>query len=386
MELAGEKEILKELEFSLKKLREEKDKDIRFALYNYIQNLLGVLKDIGSDYSLKRNEIFKDAKDYRKFNKKDKLYRKRFNDNFCYYKDFHSDYLNDILVRVEPLFYKKIDGIEYSLEDDKFSEEEFLSVLHDFCNSIGLSDLLNNMLDKKILSFDRKISDGNYLGLMIHNPLNGNSNILVDAFSYNIDSMFTLVHELGHVYDTSCFNSSINVSKYNDYMYKSLNVEVISKLFEKLFLDYLIKNNIKKGVAVDKLIDSFIIGHDYLFSLYAISLLEDKYIYGDRYQDISKEKLFELLGKYFENKEDVFTIIRCSDFDLIEDSVYAYGDIFSLFLKEYVSDCCFDSSLEFNRFMESRFSEFSDRFIINNGFSPSKYEELYKKNLELIKK
>ena len=35
---------------------------------------------------------------------------------------------------------------------------------------------------------------------------------------------------------------------------------------------------------------------------------------------------------------------------------------------------------------KERFDDFSDEFIINNGFSPKKYEELYKKRLELVKK
>ena len=36
--------------------------------------------------------------------------------------------------------------------------------------------------------------------------------------------------------------------------------------------------------------------------------------------------------------------------------------------------------------MKERFDDFCDEFIINNGFSPKKYEELYKKRLELVKK
>ena len=39
MKLGSEKEILEELDFCLKCLNEEKERDVRFALYNYIQNL-----------------------------------------------------------------------------------------------------------------------------------------------------------------------------------------------------------------------------------------------------------------------------------------------------------------------------------------------------------
>lgn len=386
MKLGSEKEILEELDFCLKCLNEEKERDVRFALYNYIQNLLRVLREIGSNYTMRKSDIFKDLKMYQKFQKQEKLYKKMFNDNFCFYKDFFADYLNDILVRTEPLFYKYIEDNEYSLENDEFSEKEFLDIFCGFCNKLGIGYLFDNVVDGKILSFDRKITDGNYLGLMIHNPLNGKSHILVDDFSYNIDSMFTLAHEMGHVYDVSFFDSKLNVSKYNDYMYKSLNVEVLSKLFEKLFLDYLIDNNIKKNVVIDKLIDSFIVEHDYIYSLYVLSLLDDRYIDSDRYLDISKDRLFDLVSKYFEDKKEVYDTIKNNDFLLIDNAVYAYGEIISLFLEDDVRDCSLSNSFLFNKFMDERFLEFSYNFMESNGFSPSKYQELYEKRLKLIKK
>lgn len=386
MKLGSEKEILEELDFCLKCLNEEKERDVRFALYNYIQNLLRVLREIGSNYTMRKSDIFKDLKMYQKFQKQEKLYKKMFNDNFCFYKDFFADYLNDILVRTDPLFYKYIEDNEYSLENDEFSEKEFLDIFCDFCTKLGISYLFDEVIDGKILSFDRKITNGNYLGLMIHNPLNGKSHILVDDFSYNIDSMFTLAHEMGHVYDVSFFNSKLNVSKYNDYIYKSLNVEVLSKLFEKLLLDYLIDNNIKKNVVIDRLIDSFIVGHDYLFSLYVLSLLDDRYIDSDRYLDISKERFFNLVSKYFEDKKEVYETIKNNDFLLIDDAVYAYGEIISLFLEDDVRDCSLSNSFLLNKFMDERFLEFSDNFMETNGFSPSKYQELYEKRLKLTKK
>ena len=386
MKLGTEKEILEELDFCLKCLNEEKERDVRFALYNYIQNLLRVLREIGSNYTMRKSDVFKDLKMYQKFQKQEKLYKKMFNDNFCFFKDFHVDYLNDILVRTEPLFYKYIEDNEYSLENDEFSEKEFLDIFCDFCTKLGISYLFDEVIDGKILSFDRKITNGNYLGLMIHNPLNGKSHILVDDFSYNIDSMFTLAHEMGHVYDVSFFNSKLNVSKYNDYMYKSLNVEVLSKLFEKLLLDYLIDNNIKKNVVIDRLIDSFIVEHDYIYSLYVLSLLDDRYIDSDRYLDISKERFFNLVSKYFEDKKEVYETIKNNDFLLIDDAVYAYGEIISLFLEDDVRDCSLSNSFLFNKFMDERFLEFSDNFMETNGFSPSKYQELYEKRLKLTKK
>lgn len=384
--LGSEKEIISELKFCLKRLENEKNREIKFALYGYIENLEGVLKNIGSDFKINNRDTFENKKEFQKFKSRFNLYEKNFVNDFCYYKDFHSDYLNDILVRIEPLFYEKIEGCPYSKQSNAFSKDEFITVFHDFCEELGIVYLFDSLVDKKIITFDIDDFDSKYYGLMLHNPLNGNSHVLVNNFSYNVDSMFTLAHEMGHVYDTECFNSSSSVSKYNKYMYNSLNIEVVSKLFENLLLDYLIKNNIKKEVAIDKLIDDLIIGHDNMFSTYIISLLDDEYIENDRYKYMSNDYFSSLVSKYINSKSGELNNISNYNLDLIDDIVYTYGDIISLFLKEYVSSCKLSNSLEFNKFMSERFNPFNDKFIDNNGLTPKKYEELYKKRLELVKK
>ncbi len=384
--LGSEKEIINELKFCLKRLETEKNREIKFALYSYIENLDGVLKTLGSGFKIKRKDIFKSEREYQKFKNKFNLYEKKFVSNFCYYKDVHSDFLNGILVRIEPSFYEKIEGCQYSEQSNAFSRDEFITVFHDFCEELGIVYLFDSLIDKKIISFDMNNSDSKYYGLMLHNPLNGNSHVLVNNFSYNVDSMFTLAHEMGHVYDTECFDSSSSVSKYNKYMYNSLNIEVVSKLFENLLLDYLIKNNIRKKVAIDKLIDDLIIGHDNMFSTYIISLLDDEYIENDRYKYMSNDYFSSLVSKYINSKSGELNNISNYNLDLIDDIVYTYGDIISLFLKEYVSSCKLSNSLEFNKFMRERFNPFNDKFFDNNGLTPKKYEELYKKRLELVKK
>ena len=137
---------------------------------------------------------------------------------------------------------------------------------------------------------------------------------------------------------------------------------------------------------IDKLIDSFIVEHDYIYSLYVLSLLDDRYIDSDRYLDISKDRLFDLVSKYFEDKKEVYDTIKNNDFLLIDNAVYAYGEIISLFLEDDVRDCSLSNSFLFNKFMDERFLEFSYNFMESNGFFPSKYQELYEKRLKLIKK
>lgn len=57
--LGSEKEIINELKFCLKMLETEKNRDIKFALYSYIENLEGVLKNLGSDKNKKKRYFYK---------------------------------------------------------------------------------------------------------------------------------------------------------------------------------------------------------------------------------------------------------------------------------------------------------------------------------------
>ena len=50
--------------------------------------------------------------------------------------------------------------------------------------------------------------------------------------------MLTLAHEFGHVYDLNSFSG--DAQDYNRYVYMSFYHEIVSKLFEKLFIEYLI--------------------------------------------------------------------------------------------------------------------------------------------------
>ena len=68
--LGSEKEIINELKFCLKMLDTEKNREIKFALYSYIENLEGVLKNLGSDFKIKRKDIFKSKREYQKFKNK----------------------------------------------------------------------------------------------------------------------------------------------------------------------------------------------------------------------------------------------------------------------------------------------------------------------------
>ncbi len=388
MDLLGkERDIRRELSDTLKLVKEEKNNDVRLALYNYIGNLYSGLSVIkGRCMYPNEKKIFGSLNDFQRFEKNIDFLYDKFNDSFIKNKNFHQDYFNDLLVNLERVFIQKVAGNEYSKENDYFGEKEFLTVFHDFCQSLGLEKEFEELINEKRIFKMRKGNDiDNYLGINLHNPITGKSSILVDKFDYDLDSMFTLAHEFGHYYDLAEFKGREKIADFISYTFESVYQEVVSRLFERLFLDFMTKQKIMPEKVVDKLIDSSIIKHDYLLSSYILSLLDDIFISKDRYLYLKSEEMAKLVGKYFECEDTIGVYIEGTSFDLMTDINYAYGDILSMFLKDEVLNEGFNGEL-MRKFENIRIQEFSPEFLINEELDSSRYTTLYERELQLIKK
>lgn len=387
VELGNVGDIQDEIMNTLIMIKKEKNNDVRLALYNYVGNLYSALSVITGEWMYpNRKKIFGRRDNYHRFMKSTNFFTDRFIDNFIAHKEFHQDYFNDVLVDIENIFVSEIDGAEYSRQSDYFGEKNFYEVFHDFCKSLGLEKLYVELVtERRIFEMTKGRDFDNYLGLNLHNPMTGVSNILLDSFDYNLDTMFTLAHEVGHYYDLREFAGHEKINDFVNYTFKSVYQEVMSRLFEKLFLEYLIKNKIMSEKAIDKLIDVEIINHDYIFSTYILTLLDDKYLNKERYRNLRKSSLVKEVGKYFENIEAIESFIGNAEFDLMQDINYAYGDILAMFLKDEVLAEGLDAVL-MRKFKDIRCSEFSEEFFLKEGLSPDKYSGLYKTEIQLIKK
>lgn len=383
VEFGNERNIRKEIWETLKLITKEKDNITRLALYNYIGNLYSALSVIkGRSMYPKRKKILGDLNNYNKFVKSTDFMMDRFLDNFIKNQEFHQDCFNDLLVGIEDVFIKNISGAEYSKQSDYFGEDDFLIVFHDFCQSLGLEKIFYEIFeDKRLFKMSKGIDYDNYLGLTLHNPLTGESRILIDSFDYNLDSMFTLAHEVGHYYDLLEFFGRDKNASFVSYTFKSVFQEVFSRLFERLFLAYLINENIMRDKAIDKFLDLEIINHDYIVSSYILSLLDSEYLNKD--MDMDPLKIFKMVSKFFSNAEVVEEYIGNVEFDLMSDINYAYGDFLSMFLKEEVLAEGLDSELV-RKFKEIRNKEFNVDFLLREELIPERYIALYKKEVQLI--
>lgn len=388
MVLGTAEEIQEKINQVLVLIKEEKNNDVRLALYNYIGNLYSALSTIkGRKVYPNKSKIFGGIDNYRRFIKKTDYLFDVYDDNFIKFKMFHRDYFHQLLLESEKLFVEMInENIDYRVEDNKLSEDDFLTIFHDFLQSIGLESFFDEIIKNgKLFSMNKDRDFEQYRGLTLYNPRTGESNILINGFEYSLDSMYTLAHEMGHVYDGFRIYDDKDSERYLHYNYRSVYLEVIPRLFERLFLDYLIKNNICRDAALDKLVDMEINNHDYLVSAYAMSLFDDKLLKDDRYHSLKPAEVVNIVKEYFSDLESIKELFSNKYIRLDEEVNYTYGDIMSMFLKEGVQEEGFSNPL-FKEFLRVRLEDFNPEFIERHELSSERYREKYIREIKVLRK
>lgn len=377
------KKLCEKLELAKRQLKNAKSREEIMAISNYLYLLddsIGLVSpDIESitnksDYlDEKTNEIM----DKKYFTHEGKVIR-----NYLSQKDFHEKFFERL--------YKKTNHIMSKIDEDEYSqitpltEDEYYNIFFEFMNKLGLAKYFDKYVKGKRIYTTKSSFEENTLGYTLFNPLTKDSDIFIGDLEYDIFSMFTLAHEFGHIYDLNNFNEDLE--SYNEYFYQSFNGEAVSKTFERLFVDFLIENNILVDEAKDQKFDMINYNYEYLLSSYILSLIPDILLIDKSYLKLSPTKIYKLVERYFNKKRHVRRFInKCCCFDLKETYTYAYGDIYSLFLEDMIKqdDYNLDALKEFFEFRSGIFDpSMLDRLNIN----PKSYVKLYKKDIELLKK
>ena len=90
------------LQVANKLLKGSHDKDEKVALFNYIANLYYSIGRVSNmEINASEKKVFGSHKNFRKLMRRFDLYKLKMLENCVKYKDFHSDFLGDILVVVE---------------------------------------------------------------------------------------------------------------------------------------------------------------------------------------------------------------------------------------------------------------------------------------------
>ena len=376
------KGLYQKLRIAHNSLRKVHTSDERLALINYIGNLYCSLICLGEGNVEFDKSKIGGKKNYQKFIKRLDIYTDRMVSNYILSKDFHKDFLGEIIPDIEeemqifcPLIFQ---------EDDRFTQKEFIEIAYSFTRSLDLDGLFDKLYKKgNIYSTIIGQGKGN-LGFTLYNPLNKDIDLFIRDFKYDLSTMNTLMHEFGHAYDLEKFPQDID--EYNRFFYLSFYGEVMSRLFERLLYHYLLDNGIKPNAVKDKMIDFEDVNHDYLLKAYILSLLDKEFLIKEGYIECDSEVIVRKVRKYFLEGADIKTYIEGMDnVDLAEIYNYAYGDIISMFLAEEVRKNGLDSGM-IEYFFEKRSEIFHESFLRECGFGPQNYIKLYKKEVDRIRK
>ena len=384
MEVYRAKKLYDRLDRAFKLLKGTTNQDEIIALQNYLANVYTAISNVkGKRVRANKRKVFGSRKKYRKFEREVELYDISMLENFVLNKDFHADYIGEILFGVEEDFkdeFIDFNDIEYSF----LGINDYYELFFEFLKSLKLEELFDEFITNGNIYNLKKNNEANCFGSTLYNPVNGDIDIFINDFQYNLHTMFTMAHEFGHVYDLKKYNDSIE--SYNIYFYQSFNCEVISKLFERLFIEYLLDNDILLLETRDLMMEMEIINHDYLLGAYMLALLPDKYLENGSYVNLSREKLIDIMSEYFGNKEGIREYVENSCyFDVSEDFNYSYGNIISIFLKDSIDKYGFSNEL-LDEFFKMRSSLFNEDFLRKWRMSPKDYIKIYTKETQALKK
>lgn len=376
------KKLYEKLEIAQRQLKNVHSKDEKLAIANYICNLYDSIRKVSTDHiSPSAKKIYGKTKNKYRFNKMLDEYEYKMKKNYIDTKNIHNSFFESTFKRVSHEFSQvEILGVE----ETELSEEDFYSIFFEFMNSIGLSKCFDRFVrDERIYSV-RYDKHSTLFAYTDTNPLTKDSDIFIEQMEYTLEKMFFLAHEFGHVYDLNNFDDG--VAKYNQYFYQSFNGETISKLFERLFVDFLIEKKILLPEAKDLLFILTNNNYDYIVKAYITSLLPDVKIENGSYLGFTPNKIYKLVEKYFSRKDNIRKFINTAGtFEIQDVNSYAYGDVYSMFLKELVKNNNGDLDC-LKEFMEYRKDLFSTDIMEKYKITPQSYVKLYKKDIELLKK
>lgn len=364
-------------------LKKVKTSDEKLATANYIGNIYRSLICMGDgDIEIDRYKCFGSKKQYKNFVKKLDIYSDKLLQNFVLNKDFHRQFMGEVLPDVEE---EMVDfcALAFPVEES-FSERDFFDVFYLFLDSLKLSKVFDEFYQNSHVHSTIIGQDVGNLGFTLHNPMTHESDLFVRDFQFNFSTMITLAHEFGHGVDLKNLNNG--VEDYNQYFYLSFYGEVISRLMERLLFRFFLKNGIMTDTVKDKLIDFEDLNHDFLLQSYIFSLLDDSFLLSAGYIDCDSDLIVKKVKKNFLEGADIKSVIeRMKNFDLGEAFNYAYGDILSMFLAEEAEKSGFFNDM-LSYFLQQRCGPFKEEFFRECGFGPGNYSKLYKNEAKLIKK
>lgn len=342
-----------------------------------LESYYQVLFEISGEEDLETADILLKNKKLRdkKFEERQRLHKKNIN-NFIENKDMHGFFSGKILDLYNEDF-KYFTPKKLSLNEENMAEIicEFLD--EEFNQADKFIELAKNGCIFKAGINPDTDSVVETAGYTIYNYVTKNSTVVVsnDPKIWDVNMMRILVHEFGHVSDNFDRNN-VSRNRNSQYYWLSSYAEVYSMLYEKLFFDYLIKNNIYKENALTGLKRFYIDIYDNFNSVEYLSSLDDNLLVNERYKQ--KNNLADQI-QIDENGNPYISSAVLDNFN--ETKLYSYGGILASYFAKLKHDDIEKFKKNFVNFKQKRFGLFDFNIFEEIGTNVDEIIKIYNEGL-----
>ena len=258
-----------------------------------------------------------------------------------------------------------------------------IEIMCDFLNDeFNQADKFKNIIeDKRVFRMqvpDNKETEDLSMAYSAFDYITRNNFIVVfDNYSIvkDVVLMRILIHEFGHIADN--FDKEfVSRKELAGYFWMSGYTEVYSMMYEKLFLDYLIKNNMFKEGANWNLKDFYLSVYDGFNGMEYLSSLDNNLLVNERYK--TERGIIDQITVDDEGNinldKDVFV-----SFD--DSNKYSYGGLIAQYFAELKHNDIDKYNKCFESFKNRRFNMFYPGIFEDIGTNPDEIIKIYEKGL-----
>lgn len=375
------KNISKDIKKTFELFNNSEEIDDKLLLITQLVNLYSIFNDMKFFKNLDHYMFFIEKRYYQMLKDQNKKSFDEFLDSFISNKTFH---YNLILNTIE-LYQKQVLWMYnyVTKNEDKISINDIYEILFEFMKTLKLDDLFDKLVQEKDISLVKKIcNEKSTYGTIIYNPINESTNIVLRKRKDNTDLMFSLVHEIGHLYDLKNMKKdSLNFIKYSN---QSIYLESMSKTFRRLLYRYLLKNNIITNSTTNNMVGFYMDNEAWLARLLFFTLLNK-----DELKQIDKIKInLNQLSERTKDSKLNFEYIKhmlkyTRSIDLVGSAMYGYGGILSLYLADEIENNGIDGNF-IQDFFEERYKCFDNNFFEKNDINTTSFIKKTNNELKLV--
>ena len=315
-------------------------------------------------------------------------YMKKLNKSYTNNFIKNKNNLNNLSLHAVNIYSKELDKYKVPslLEETIFSEDDAYFIIHSFFEKnypeyVNYIDML--IKNKRLLRIDN-FEDDKYEGLCL-NTYKSDPFIVSKSPKYTIETITTLIHELGHAVDFNCINKRFSHNKSEKYLFLSSYVEVNSRLFEKQALEFFINCDINKDISLYLLNEYHYTNYCFLLQLYIFTLLPDKILQNDNYSLLSEDEL-KLIIPFEKYNIDIDACLSEEKIILRDSFTYGISGLLATIIDSNIKENSKHGKVLYNDFMANRTEPYSKDVFNELGLDGKDLAKCLKKEINYFNK